>query len=62
MKKIPYHQLVIELDKLMFNIKPDENGNDKTEERASMIEAYLISCGWDWNSYLNKIMESEDVN
>lgn len=58
MKKIPYQQLVIGLDKLFFGGKIENRG--QAEERADTIEAYLEGCGWDWDSVLEEMCHEND--
>lgn len=53
MKKVPYHQMTIELDKLMFGASLPDVENIK--DRAEVIEAYLASCGWAWDEVLEEI-------
>lgn len=57
MKRIPYQQMVIGLDKLFFG-GTITNG-DQAEERADTIEAYLEGCGWDWDSVLEEMCREE---
>jgi len=46
--RLPYSQLVIELDKLFFDGKIEDQ--QQAEERVETIEAFLEACGWDWDS------------
>lgn len=52
MKKIPYSQLVIELDKLFF-------GNTLAQDRAETIDALLEACGWNWDMVLEEMAREE---
>jgi hypothetical protein len=57
MKRIPYSQLVIGLDRLFFGGKITDM--NQAEERAETIEAYLEGCGWDWDSILEEMCREE---
>lgn len=48
--RIPYSQLVIELDKLMFGGKIENE--QQALERADTIEVYLEACGWNWDQVI----------
>jgi hypothetical protein len=48
--RIPYSQLVIELDKLMFGGKIENE--QQALERADTIEVYLEATGWTWDMIL----------
>ena len=48
--RIPYNQLVIELDKLMFGGKIENE--QQALERADTIEVYLEATGWTWDMIL----------
>jgi hypothetical protein len=48
--RIPYSQLVIELDKLMFGGKIENE--QQALERADTIEVYLEATGWTWDDIL----------
>jgi len=56
-KRIPYQQLVLELDKLFFG--GSITNRDQAEERADTIEEYLEACGWDWDSVLEEMCREE---
>jgi hypothetical protein len=50
--RLPYSQLVIELDKLFFSrIDSDQ----QAEERVDTIEAFLEACGWTWDEVLEEM-------
>jgi hypothetical protein len=51
--RIPYNQMVIGLDRLMFHL-PIEN-QQQALERAATIDAYLEACGWNWDDLLNGV-------
>jgi hypothetical protein len=57
MKRIPYSQLVIELDKLFFG--GQITNMEQAEERRETIEAYLEGCGWDWDSIIDEMCREE---
>lgn len=56
-KKIPYNQLVIELDKLFFGGKLENQ--EQAIERADTIDAYLEACGWTWDMLLEELAREE---
>ena len=53
MKKVPYCQMTIKLDQLMFGSTLPEV--QVVKDRADVIEAYLASCGWTWDEVLEEI-------
>lgn len=53
MKKVPYDQLTIVLDKLIFG--GDINSDEEAVDRLETIEAYIEACGWSWNDILEMI-------
>ena len=55
--RIPYSQLVIELDKLMFGGKIENE--QQALERADTIEVYLEATGWTWDMILGEISLEE---
>jgi hypothetical protein len=55
--RIPYSQLVIELDKLMFGGKIENE--QQALERADTIEVYLEATGWTWDMIL--AIDSEET-
>ena len=57
MKRIPYSQLVIGLDRLFFGGKI--TNQEQAGERAETIEAYLEGCGWDWDSVIDEMCREE---
>lgn len=57
MKRIPFSQLVIELDRLFFGGQITNMG--QAEERYETIEAYLEGCGWDWDSIMDEMCHEE---
>jgi hypothetical protein len=57
MKRIPYSQLVIGLDKLFFGDHIDTQ--EQAEQRADTIDAYLEACGWNWDSILEEMCREE---
>jgi hypothetical protein len=57
MKRIPYSQLVIELDKLFFG--GQITNMEQAQERHETIEAYLEGCGWDWDSIIDEMCREE---
>lgn len=57
MKKLPYNQLVLGLDKLFFGDKIENQ--EQAEERIDTIEAYLEACGWSWDSILEEMCREE---
>lgn len=56
-KRIPYSQLVLELDKLFFG--GSITNHNQAEERAETIEAYLEACGWNWDLILEEMCREE---
>lgn len=53
MKKIPWSQLTLELDRLFFG--GHIANQEQAEERAETIEAYLEACGWTWDLVLEEM-------
>lgn len=49
--RLPYHQLVLGLDKLFFG--DTLNNMQQAEERIDTIDAYMESCGWTWDELIN---------
>lgn len=47
-RRLPYDQMIIELDKLFFGGTIENM--EQAEDRADTIEAYLESCGWSWDA------------
>lgn len=56
-KRIPYQQLVLELDKLFFG--GQITNRNQAEERAETIDAYLEACGWTWDLVLEEMCREE---
>lgn len=59
MKRLPYDQMVLELDKLFFGGKLENL--QQAEDRAETIEAYLEACGWNWDLVLQEMGREETV-
>jgi len=57
MKRIPWSQFVIGLDRLFFGGKITTM--EQAETRADTIDAYLEACGWDWDSVLDEMCREE---
>lgn len=57
MKRIPWSQLTLELDRLFFGGHIANMG--EAEERAETIEAYLEACGWNWDLVLEEMCREE---
>jgi len=57
--KVPYHQMLIGLDQLMF-CSPIAN-QVEAETYAEVIEAYLKQNGWSWDLIL-KEMSNEKLD
>jgi len=57
MKRIPWSQLTLELDKLFLG--GHIANQEQAEERAETIEAYLEACGWTWDLVLEEICNEE---
>jgi hypothetical protein len=53
--RIPYNQMVIGLDRLMFHL-PIEN-QQQAEDRAATIDAYLEACGYSWDDLIGGVLE-----
>jgi hypothetical protein len=49
--RIPYNLMVLELDKLMFGGKIENE--QQAEDRAETIEAYLEATGYTWDDIIN---------
>ena len=56
--RIPYAQMVIELDKLMFGGKIENE--QQALERADTIEAFLEASGWNWDQIIGQISINEN--
>lgn len=56
MKKIPYAQVTIELDKLIFT---NIYSHDEAEDRIDLIDAYLEATGWTWDEILEEMFRVE---
>lgn len=50
--RLPYSQLVIELDKLFFS---RIDNDQQAEERVDVIETLLEACGWTWDEVLEEM-------
>lgn len=60
MKRLPYNQMVVGLDKLFFGyISKDD---DQDQERLDTIEAYLEACGWSWDDIIKEMLHEEVGN
>ncbi len=57
MKRIPWSQLTLELDRLFFG--GHITNMDEAQERAETIEAYLEACGWNWDAYIEELCREE---
>ncbi len=57
MKRIPWSQLTLELDRLFFS--GHIANMEEAEQRADTIEAYLEACGWDWDSVIEEMSREE---
>jgi len=57
MKRIPFCQLIIELDRLFFG--GQITNMEQAEERYETIEAFLEGCGWDWDSIIDEMCHEE---
>jgi hypothetical protein len=55
--KLPYDQLVLELDKLFFGGKIDNQ--EQAIERADTIEGLLEATGWNWDQVLEEMCKDE---
>jgi hypothetical protein len=55
--KLPYAQLVLELDKLFFGGKIDNQ--EQAIERADTIEGLLEATGWNWDQVLEEMCKDE---
>ena len=55
--RIPYNQMVLELDRLMFGGKLENE--QQAEERAATIDAFLEATGWNWDMILGEISLEE---
>ncbi len=60
--KLSYEQMIIGLDKLMF--QGDLRSLKDAEERMETIEAYIASTGWTWQLITDYMSEesSKDSN
>lgn len=56
-KRIPYSQMTIGLDQLLFGGKLENQ--QQAQERADTIEAYLEACGWTWDDILDEMVNEE---
>jgi hypothetical protein len=57
MKRIPWSQLTLELDRLFFG--GHIANMTEAEQRADTIEAYLEACGWTWDLVLEEMSREE---
>jgi hypothetical protein len=53
MKRIPYDQVALEVEKLYDFSIIDEK---KIDERCLLIQNFIESCGWDIDSYTRVMM------
>ena len=51
MNRLPYSQLVLELDKLFFGGSIENL--QQAEARLQTIDSFLEATGWNWDTYLN---------
>jgi hypothetical protein len=57
-KRLPYNQMVIGLDQLMFSNQIINQ--EQAEMYAEAINNYLKQCGWDWDQVINYMAEESD--
>lgn len=57
--KLPYAQLVLELDKLFFGGKIDNQ--EQAIERADTIEGLLEATGWNWDMIIEHMLNENNI-
>lgn len=57
--KVPYDQMVIELDKLLLG--GTIQNMDQAQDRADTIEAYLEACGWSWETVVEHMANESNT-
>jgi len=57
MKRIPWSQLTLELDRLFFG--GHIANQEEALQRADTIDAYLEACGWTWDLVLEEMSREE---
>jgi hypothetical protein len=60
MKRIPWSQLTLELDRLFLG--GHIANMEQAEERSETIEAYLEACGWNWDLVLEEMCREETTD
>jgi hypothetical protein len=60
MRRVPFSQMVIGLDKMFFGTQL--GGMHATSLQADAIDQYLVNCGWDWDSVIEYMCNEQDLN
>jgi len=61
MKRLPYQQMILGLDRLLLNSRITDW--QSTAQHADAIDEYIEQCGWSWKDIIDyMIKETEAKN